>query len=351
MSDEAEGTTEPGCAALDFGNALAWKWTREMPRGLKGGFLTLLYAARAMASASGELRYARNGKPFRIQDIAGAAGCREQDARRYLEAAALAGVVLVLGERRRGRRTLYALALCPAPDWAAAAEYLKETARPRKEPDDGSSGHSGTTSTGGEVRATEARTGEDGVRATEARPSSGHRGTNGSGHRGPNVPGVSQVLPQEPTSAGGQPQDAGAHASSSGAAPSEEKDASSGEAAPGPGPSAVPRPARGGALGKRCQDPACGVPLIRGGDWCSLHRPGAEEARRPQGPVQGAFTIGLPSSPAAPRPAAQSPIPVPREDPSAPPRVCGCGRTYRTAQAGPCPDCVAARLLEQAGTG
>ncbi|MGW4824639.1 hypothetical protein ACWEP4_38380 [Streptomyces sp. NPDC004227] len=97
-----------GGPANSFGNTLAWNWSREMPRALKGGFLTLLYALRAMAAANGALRF-KDGTVIRIQDIAKAAGCREQDARRYLEAAIRAGLVVVEGRRRRGIPTLYVL--------------------------------------------------------------------------------------------------------------------------------------------------------------------------------------------------------------------------------------------------
>ncbi|HLL33828.1 MAG TPA: hypothetical protein VK545_08035, partial [Streptomyces sp.] len=149
MTTEEADSRASGGVPHSFGNRLAWHWTREMPPGLKGGFLTMLYALRTMASASGELRFSGDGKPIRIQDLAKGAGCREKDARRYLDAAILAGVVCVKGERRRGKPTLYALVLSPWPDWAAAAEHLKGTARKPKEPPadpaepERSSGHSG----------------------------------------------------------------------------------------------------------------------------------------------------------------------------------------------------------------
>lgn len=67
MSVDEQDSRKEGGVPNSFGNALAWKWTRQMPRGLKGGFLTMLYALRAMAAASGELRF-KDGKPIRIQD-------------------------------------------------------------------------------------------------------------------------------------------------------------------------------------------------------------------------------------------------------------------------------------------
>ncbi|MFJ5723704.1 hypothetical protein [Streptomyces sp. NPDC093149] len=148
MSNDEQDSRKDGAVPNSFGNALAWKWTWQMLRGLKGGFLTMLYALRAMAAPSGELRL-RDGKPIRIQDLAKAAGCREHDARRYLDAGIRAGVVLVDGERRRGKPTRYAITGdVPWPDGKAAEDYLKDTAprRSQNEEPAESSGHSGTNS-------------------------------------------------------------------------------------------------------------------------------------------------------------------------------------------------------------
>ncbi|MEV5995376.1 FaeA/PapI family transcriptional regulator, partial [Streptomyces sp. NPDC052115] len=129
MSTEEQETRASGSVPHAYGNALAWRWSREMPTALRRGFLTLLYAMRAMANANGELRFHGDRKPIRIQDIAKAACVREKDARRYLEAATHAGVVGIRGERRRGVATLYVLLLSPAPDWTAAEAHLTATAR------------------------------------------------------------------------------------------------------------------------------------------------------------------------------------------------------------------------------
>lgn len=99
-----EPTATSGSVPNAFGNALAWRWSRQMPTALRRGFLTLLYALRAMANAAGELRFSGDRQPIRIQDIAKAAGASEKDARRYLDAAIHAGVVVVKGERKRGSR-------------------------------------------------------------------------------------------------------------------------------------------------------------------------------------------------------------------------------------------------------
>ncbi|MEV8432028.1 hypothetical protein ACWHLZ_27920 [Streptomyces chartreusis] len=216
MSTEEQATTPSGSVPNAFGNALAWKWSREMPTPLRRGFLTLLYALRAMANASGELRFHGDRQPIRIQDIARAAGCREKDARRYLDAAIRAGVVAIRGERKRGKPTLYVIFPIGWPDWKAAEDYLKSTARdpgkgsaPWREEDE-SSGHRGPNQIGPpRPELTEGT--ENEVRATAARMSSGHRGPNGSGHRGPNNPGVTQERSQEVAEVVVQPQVDGAH--------------------------------------------------------------------------------------------------------------------------------------------
>jgi len=181
-----------------YGNALAWKWTRQMtPYVRRSGLPTLLYALRAMANPAGELAF-QDRKAIRIQDIAVAACCREKDARRYLEAAIRAGVVQTLGERKRGKATRYVIVMHPFPDWQAAEDYLKSTARDNtkrppkwvEEPGDTGegSGHSGPNNNG-PLRPELTGGTANGVRATPARMSSGHSGPTGSGHSGPNNPG------------------------------------------------------------------------------------------------------------------------------------------------------------------
>ncbi|WP_225846951.1 hypothetical protein [Streptomyces sp. HPF1205] len=326
-----------GCPPHEFGNALAWKWTREMPPTLKGGFLTLLYAMRAMAAASGELRFSGDGRPIRIQDIAKAAGCREKDARRYLEAAVLAGVVVVIGERRRGKPTLYALVLGPVQDWEAAAAHLRATARLRKAPKpDERSGHSGpnfqvevraTAARTGEgwVRATAARTDADEVRATAARMGSGHGGLIGSGRRGPNNPGSNQELTQEVAEVVPQPRDrAGARAEDD----SSEYDEAAGTAARHGG--ADPADTR-----RFC---ACGQRLLRPDrDQCA-----GCLRQTAQKPVQGTLLLpligGARQDPSKPSGHAQWPC----EDPAAQARVCVCRRAFRLPGSDACPDCAPA---------
>jgi hypothetical protein len=110
----------------NFGNALARRWAPALPRPLCGGFLTLLYALRTMASADGRLRYERDGQAITISQIAKACRSDQKDVRTYLKAAIAAGVVGVVGDgkgrgRTRGRATMYALLLDPSPNWEAAA--------------------------------------------------------------------------------------------------------------------------------------------------------------------------------------------------------------------------------------
>jgi hypothetical protein len=327
-----------------------------MPTSLKGGFLTTLYAMRAMASASGHLRFSGDGKPIRIQDIAKASGCREKDARRYLDAAIRAGVVAVIGERRRGKPTLYALVNCPWPGWEAAAHYLKETARPKKSDDgessgrygpnsdEGGSGHSGPNSDD-EVRAVAARTDGEAVRATAARMGSGHSGPNGSGHSGPNNPGSNQEEPQEVAGVVPQPQER-AGERDEGDSPQQQE-------------AAVPA-ARRSVLEDGADDVAvkfceCGQRILRpdreqcGG--CLRRDAEVAEARRAaaEKPVQGAFLLPLAGGDQG---GSQSRRERPQwlaEDPMAPRRVCGCGREHRLRDSGLCPDCVYTADQERAG--
>ncbi|MGW2075072.1 hypothetical protein ACWCPK_42800 [Streptomyces sp. NPDC001953] len=328
-----------GGPANSFGNALAWNWTREMPRALKGGFLTLLYALRAMSAASGKLRF-KDGTVIRIQDIAKASGCREQDARRYLEAAIRAGVIVVEGERRRGTPTLYVLnATLPHPDWKAAEAYLKATARRRAEdePAEGGSGHSGTNSDGTgsvhsgtnqfgpqrhELEATDAET----VRATVARPGSGHSGTYGSVHSGPNNPGVTQGDTHVEVGVVPQPEVVGS---------SGERNEQSAEPEDEP------------PFG-RCE--VCGKALVRpGSSLCAAHRGKPligprSGSRRPLGAVQPPIVAVVPDMP--PEAPARPPFLWKREDPLAPARICGCRRKFRSPTNETCQDCQYAAYQE-----
>ncbi|MFJ6905579.1 hypothetical protein [Streptomyces griseoluteus] len=211
MHDD-EQDPRPGSVPNAFGNAIAWRWSREMPAGLRRrkGFVLLLYTLRAMASASGELRF-QGGRPFRIQDLAAAATIREKDCRRFLEAARLAGLVAVVGQRRRGTPTLYALLVNSHPDWSAAEAYLKGTDRaagkdaaPWQEPD--GSGTRGPNPELGHPRPELGSEDAEEVRAPAAPTGSGRGGPTGSGTRGPNTPGGFHDGFHEGAGVGGQPQ-------------------------------------------------------------------------------------------------------------------------------------------------
>ncbi|WP_442803451.1 hypothetical protein OG411_19185 [Streptomyces pseudogriseolus] len=210
-----EPTATSGSVPNAFGNALAWRWSRQMPTALRRGFLTLLYALRAMANAAGELRFSGDRQPIRIQDIAKAAGASEKDARRYLDAAIHAGVVVVKGERKRGKPTLYVIVPNPYPDWRAAEDHLKSTARkPGKRPapwaqDTGSSGDRDPNQFGGPRPELTDGTAEE-VRVTATCTSSGDRDPNGSGHRDPNNPGSTHVFTHDGAEVVPQPQLVGA---------------------------------------------------------------------------------------------------------------------------------------------
>ncbi|MFF4900524.1 hypothetical protein [Streptomyces sp. NPDC001068] len=337
MSTDEQETRKDGAVPNSFGNALAWTWTRQMPRGLKGGFLCTLYALRAMAAPSGELRF-KDGKPIRIQDIAKAAGCREQDARRYMQAGRLAGVVLVDGERRRGRATRYVIAPVAWPNWQAAADYLKGTARRRKEdeepeqgsghggtnsPEDGSA-HSGTTENGPQRHELEAE-GAKTVPPTVARMGSDHSGTKGSDHRGPINPGVAQGVTHVLADVGTQPQ------------------VVAGEAANSDHSSENQAKADHEPFG-RCEE--CGVPLVRPGRRrCSSHTETPARGRNAragrQRPIQAPLmTVVAGDAEGAQRAAEASQQPVSKiPNPWAPERTCGCGRTHRTGESA-CPLCI-----------
>ncbi|MFD4989005.1 hypothetical protein [Streptomyces sp. NPDC058374] len=261
MPSDDQQNPRPGSVPNAFGNALAWRWTREMPPRLKGGFLTALYALRAMAAPSGELRFAGDRTPLRIQDLARAAGCREQDVRRYLDAAILAGVLTSDGPRKRGRATLYRLVVTPWPDWQAALDHVAATARPRnpfpRPAAADRTGHDGPNPTDGAFGPPRAEPEMPADRAAVAPRSSGPTGSTGSGRSGPDTPGVTQEETHEMAAVRPQPpQPPGPRASTPRPAPAE--------------PEALPRCA------------TCPVPLLRPG---RTHCHGCEQRlTAPSGP-------------------------------------------------------------------
>jgi hypothetical protein len=210
--DEQDGRTSGGVPNA-FGNALSWRWTRDMSAYLRrSGLPLLLCQLRNMANAAGELAFASDRRTIRIQDIAKAACADEKDTRRYLEAAIRAGVVTVQGERKRGVPTRYVLLVSPFPDWPAAEDYLKSTARKRApgwdQPAE-SSGDSAPNYIGGQSPELTGGNAEE-VRGTAPRWSSGDRAPLGSGDSAPNNPGVTQELSHDGAEVGFQPQVVGA---------------------------------------------------------------------------------------------------------------------------------------------
>lgn len=216
----SESELEPhagGSVAHHWGNALARRWAPELPRPLTQGFLTCLYSLRQLASADGQLKYARDGKGITLAEIASACRSSQKDVRAFLTAAIAAGVVTTVGARRRGVAAVYCLLVSPRPNWAAAAAVVdnhrrgKTTARqPGEQPT--SSDHSGPKSTP---------------------PSSDHSGPNSraaiSDHSGPaefgpqwsrkfgpqrsHHPGITHELPHEDLSVEPQVRDARGHES------------------------------------------------------------------------------------------------------------------------------------------
>jgi hypothetical protein len=203
-TDEQDDRTSGGVPNA-YGNALAWKWMPTMPASLKRSNLhTLLYTLRTIANADGTLRYKDTKRPFSLQAISKAAGADQKDTRDRLEAAIRAGVVTALGERRRGRSTLYVIVPAPFPNWAAAVAYLdavkaeREQSRQRREAErkagpwaeekGGRSPELDQTENGGPPpELTDGN--EIGERGTAPRLSSGDRPPNGSGDRPPYTPG------------------------------------------------------------------------------------------------------------------------------------------------------------------
>ncbi|MFJ5038007.1 hypothetical protein [Streptomyces parvulus] len=336
--EEADTKREGGGPAHSFGNTLAWTWSREMPRYLKGGFLTALYACRAMASKTGRLCF-KDGKAIRIQDMAKAFGCREQDARRYLEAAIRAGLVSVDGERRRGVATVYVLnPLMRYPDWRAAEEYLKGTARRPKDDeapakssvhsgsnsDAKGSVHSGTNQFGPQRHELGEPDADEG-RSTVDRPGSDHSGTNGSVHSGPNNPGVSHGVSHDGADVVPQPEVVAREVEQGERSSSADED--------------LEEPPFG-----RCD--GCRRPLTRPDRsrcaGCPPHlasMPGQGRSTDRRKPVQGPLMTVVP--PVAGEAAAPTPEPFrwKPEDPLAPARTCGCGREFRSRTDKTCQDC------------
>jgi hypothetical protein len=343
-----------GGVAHAFGNAVAWNWVDEMPPYLKTGFLAMLYSLRQHAAPSGEVRFNKgNHRPIKMDRLSRSAGCREQDGRRYVEAAIRAGIVVLVGERKRGATPLFQVVVTPWPDWKAAEHYLRATSRsagkkfPKLEEEAETSAHGGPSILEAETR----EEGDEG-RTTVARPTSDHRGSTTSDHRGPNKPCVFQAVNHDGADVVGQPQVDRGWSSEENELPisEEEEQARGGEQQDEPEQPAQPETDE--AFG-RCE--VCKIPLVRPGNRCAGHREQIPRRRKSSAgrgrAIQAPLLMTVPDAPDAPSPAAQSPA-RPAEsitDPFAPVRVCGCGRSFRDrAPDGRCPDCVQAEQEQAA---
>jgi len=110
-----------------------------------------------------------------------------------------------------------------------------------------------------------------------------------------------------------------------------------------------PDQTEGDRLSRRCR---CGIPLLRARNdkplcaGCERAAAGAQETDH--APVQGVFLAPVPSGAGKPVPGVPGAVSWPRQDPTAPLRVCGCGREYRDRHVGGvCPDCQMAALLDE----
>ncbi|BAU83321.1 hypothetical protein SLA_2394 [Streptomyces laurentii] len=342
---DVEQHPRTGSVPHTFGNMLARQWAPALPRQLTGGFLTLLYAMRALASADGRLRYERDGKAITIQQIAKACRSDQKDVRDYLRAAIAAGVVGIVADPRGsgqtlGRATTYTLLLCPAPDWERAAgivwvaQQVKAEKRAARAARKAAADTPPAPATSGDSAPTSTTSSSGDSAPTSTMPSSGDsaptvvggQSPEGVGGQCPDHPGSTHVLPHEMAEVVPQPQDAHGRASEETNPQQPEKH-------------------------RRCAD-GCGQPVIRPDRTrCTgCERRAQRAAQGPQKAVQGAFLMAIPAGPgpdsADVPPARQDPRPP--ADPFTPLRTCDCGRQYRAPAPGRCPDCLDAAVREQA---
>ncbi|MFE6223308.1 hypothetical protein [Streptomyces sp. NPDC057854] len=338
MDDEQRQRTG-GSVAHAYGNALARQWAPALPRPLTGGFLTLLYALRVLASADGRLRYERDGRAITLPQIAKACRSDQKDVRDYLEAAVAAGVVAIVDDGhgtggRRGRAVMYSLVLCPTPDWERAAGLVWIAQQKKKEQREaralarkaaaaaqtsGDSAPAPVDDTSGDSAPTPA----DDTSGDSAPTQVGGQCPEEVGGQCPDHPGSTQVKPHDVAEVVPQPQDGRGRANEK-TSPQPEKH-------------------------RRCGG-GCGQPVIRPDRiLCSGCERKAQKATHGQpGPIQGAFMIAvspgrLPGPRSAPRPAQ-----TPQMDPFVPLHFCDCGREYRAATPDRCPICLDAAAAERA---
>lgn len=127
-----EQTNKQPHGILAFRNRLFWRWTDELPRPLREGFVKVLHAFGAGANEAGRMVF-WDGRIITLKEIARAACVDVKDARRYINAAMAAGVVDVSGERKRGTTPVYRAVVTDTPDWNAAVEVLRSSrAQPKR---------------------------------------------------------------------------------------------------------------------------------------------------------------------------------------------------------------------------
>ncbi|WKV74249.1 hypothetical protein AW27_026480 [Streptomyces sp. PCS3-D2] len=209
MPDEQQPDHVSGGVPHAYRNALYWRWTRGLPRPLRGGFLTVLYALATAANTSGVLRM-RDGKAIRVQSVAAASCSDIKEVRVWLQAAVAAGVVTTEEPPGPGRPTVYVLVISPRPDWAAAVAVIEERKRRRPKKESAPWAEEAAPEMGGPAPHSEGPNRGD-------RPPNSPEGKWGDrpplemggpaplemGGPAPQRPRVTQVLPQESAAVGG----------------------------------------------------------------------------------------------------------------------------------------------------
>lgn len=220
---QPDRTGRSGSVPNDWGNALARRWAPQLPRPLRTGFTKLMYALRALASASGELRYP-DGKGIPLSQIATAACADLKDVRAWLAGGIAAGILAA--RQLAGRATVYCLVLHPAPNWAAAVAVIQQhadrrrqrrqkagTPAPWTEPDQPREHPAPDASTPGDSPSTPAwgdspSTPEPSTPGDSPHPHPGGQSPAHLGGPSPSQPCSDHVLHQEMAGVGPQPQDA-----------------------------------------------------------------------------------------------------------------------------------------------
>lgn len=213
VSTEEQESRSGGGVPNAFRNALFWHWVPAMPKALPAAFVTLLYALASAANSGGQLRF-KGGDPIRLSAITKATRGDEKEVRRYLDAAIAAGVVMVEGDRGRGKVTVYVILVSPRPDWGAAVASLEASRKKRTgrsapvwpEQKNGDPDPELFEDENGVPDPELFHDPEPGERGTGPRWSSGYGPTLSSGYGHPNNPCVTKEEPHETAEVVDQPQ-------------------------------------------------------------------------------------------------------------------------------------------------